>query len=88
MLGEHRAEVVGQLDDGARLLRFETDIKPHLDEIGRLPLPPYIAAGEDDRVWRERYQTVYAREDGSVGRAHRRAALHAGTALAPGRSRR
>ena len=66
MLGRHRAEVVGQLDDGARLLRFETDIKPHLDEIGRLPLPPYIAAGEDDRVWRERYQTVYAREDGSV----------------------
>ncbi|WP_420595834.1 tRNA preQ1(34) S-adenosylmethionine ribosyltransferase-isomerase QueA [Deinococcus sp.] len=66
MLGEHRAEVVGQLDDGARLLRFEHDIKPHLGEIGRLPLPPYIAAGEDDRVWRERYQTVYAREDGSV----------------------
>ena len=65
-LGGHRAEVIGQLDDGARLLRFETDIKPHLDEIGRLPLPPYIAAGEDDRVWRERYQTVYAREDGSV----------------------
>ena len=65
-LGQHRAEVIGQLDDGARLLRFEHDIKPHLDEIGRLPLPPYIAAGDDDQVWRERYQTVYAREDGSV----------------------
>ncbi|WP_161881879.1 tRNA preQ1(34) S-adenosylmethionine ribosyltransferase-isomerase QueA [Deinococcus alpinitundrae] len=64
-LGDHKAEVVGVLDDGARLLRFETDLKPHLDEIGRLPLPPYIAAG-DDRVWRERYQTVYARDDGSV----------------------
>lgn len=65
-LGGHKAEIVGVLDDGARLLRFETDLKPHLDEIGRLPLPPYIAAGDDDRVWRERYQTVYARDDGSV----------------------
>lgn len=63
---QHRAEVVGTLEDGARLLRFEHDIKPHLDEIGRLPLPPYIAAGDDDAVWRERYQTVYAREKGSV----------------------
>ncbi|MFC4637261.1 tRNA preQ1(34) S-adenosylmethionine ribosyltransferase-isomerase QueA [Deinococcus hohokamensis] len=62
----HRAEVVGQLEDGARLLRFDHDIKPHLDEIGRLPLPPYIAAGDSDEVWRERYQTVYAREPGSV----------------------
>ncbi len=65
-LGSQRAEVVGQLEDGARLLRFGSDLKPHLEEIGRLPLPPYIAAGEDDRVWRERYQTVYARENGSV----------------------
>lgn len=65
-LGEHKAEVVGVLDDGARLLRFESDLKPHLDEIGRLPLPPYIEAGDDDSVWRERYQTVYARDNGSV----------------------
>ena len=54
------------LGDGARLLRFGYDLKPHLDEIGRLPLPPYIEAGDDDAVWRERYQTVYARENGSV----------------------
>lgn len=65
-LGEHRAEVVGVQEDGARLLRFEYDIKPYLDDIGRLPLPPYIDAGEDDCIWRERYQTVYARDDGSV----------------------
>ena len=63
---QHRAEVVGVLDDGARLLRFGYDLKPHLDEIGRLPLPPYIEAGDNDAVWRERYQTVYARENGSV----------------------
>lgn len=66
LLGDHRAEVVGVLDDGARLLRFEDDIKPHLDDIGRLPLPPYIDAGDSDEVWRERYQTVYAQTPGSV----------------------
>lgn len=65
-LGEHRAEIIGQLDDGARLLRFDHDIKPHLDDIGRLPLPPYINAGDDDHHWRQRYQTVYARTPGSV----------------------
>ncbi|WP_291424119.1 tRNA preQ1(34) S-adenosylmethionine ribosyltransferase-isomerase QueA [Deinococcus sp.] len=65
-LAEHRAEIVGVLDDGARLLRFEHDIKPHLGDIGRLPLPPYIEAGDSDEVWRERYQTVYARTPGSV----------------------
>ncbi|MVN87212.1 tRNA preQ1(34) S-adenosylmethionine ribosyltransferase-isomerase QueA [Deinococcus sp. HMF7620] len=64
--GGHRAEVVGTLEDGARLLRFDHDIKLHLDEIGRLPLPPYIAAGDSDDTWRERYQTVYARTPGSV----------------------
>ena len=62
----HRAEVVGVLDDGARLLRFDHDIKPHLDEIGRLPLPPYIDAGDSDETWHERYQTVYAKTPGSV----------------------
>lgn len=63
---QHKAEVVGVLDDGARLLRFEYDIKPHLDDIGRLPLPPYIQAGDSDDLWRERYQTVYAGTPGSV----------------------
>lgn len=63
---KHRAEVIGVQEDGARLLRFEYDIKPHLDSIGRLPLPPYIEAGENDLRWRERYQTVYARDNGSV----------------------
>lgn len=59
--GDLRAEVVGALEDGARLLRFEEDVKPHLDELGTLPLPPYIHAQVG-----ERYQTVYARVPGSV----------------------
>ena len=59
--GHLRAEVTGQMEDGARVLRFDEDVKPHLDELGRLPLPPYIH--EDVG---ERYQTVYARTPGSV----------------------
>ncbi len=51
------------LEDGARLLRFSTDIKPHLDNLGAIPLPPYIA---DSALARERYQTVYAKDAGSV----------------------
>ncbi|PNY82162.1 tRNA preQ1(34) S-adenosylmethionine ribosyltransferase-isomerase QueA [Deinococcus koreensis] len=75
---EHRAEVVGVQADGARLLRFDHDIGPHLDDIGRLPLPPYIDAGDSDETWRERYQTVYARTPGSV------AAPTAGLHFTPG----
>ncbi|WP_407538985.1 tRNA preQ1(34) S-adenosylmethionine ribosyltransferase-isomerase QueA [Deinococcus radiomollis] len=59
-----RAEVVGALPDGARLLRFAEDVLPHLDRIGTLPLPPYIVA--DPARFAERYQTVYAQTPGSV----------------------
>ena len=59
-----RAEVVGALPDGARLLRFAEDILPHLERIGTLPLPPYIVA--DPAQIAERYQTVYAQTPGSV----------------------
>lgn len=61
LFGDLQAEVVGQLPDGARLLRFSQDVKPHLDRLGRLPLPPYIHGDVG-----ERYQTVYARAPGSV----------------------
>ena len=46
-------------------LEFSTDIEPLLEAHGEIPLPPYIrrnAAPEDQA----RYQTVYARDDGSV----------------------
>ena len=66
-LGEHdpvRAEVVGVLPDGARLLHFAEDLWPHLERIGTLPLPPYISS--DPVQFAERYQTVYATAPGSV----------------------
>jgi len=56
-------EVVGQAAEGARLIEFEVPVDPLLDELGVVPLPPYIhePLGEP-----ERYQTVYARVKGSV----------------------
>lgn len=59
------AEVVGVLEDGARLLKFSQDIRPQLERIGTLPLPPYIAA-QAGAAFAERYQTVYAQTPGSV----------------------
>jgi S-adenosylmethionine:tRNA ribosyltransferase-isomerase len=65
------------LDDGSRievvaasggrcLLEFGRDPMAALEHLGRVPLPPYIRAGEEGPGDRERYQTVYAREPGSV----------------------
>lgn len=54
-------------DNGTRLVEFEYDgiFMERLEEIGSMPLPPYItrAATEDDK---EMYQTVYSRVEGSV----------------------
>jgi len=46
-------------------LEFDADIEPLLETHGEVPLPPYIrrSAAREDRA---RYQTVYARDDGSV----------------------
>lgn len=60
--GTIQAEVTGVLEDGARLLTFNEDIKPHLADLGSLPLPPYIQQSNIG----ERYQTVYAKTEGSV----------------------
>ncbi|MBK9214965.1 MAG: tRNA preQ1(34) S-adenosylmethionine ribosyltransferase-isomerase QueA [Chloracidobacterium sp.] len=60
-------EVVEKRDDGRVLVRFDGEVLETAERIGRTPLPPYIKrdAGEADRD-RERYQTVYARERGSI----------------------
>ena len=56
-------EVIGQAGDGARLIEFEVPIEPLLDELGVVPLPPYIHEPLEEP---ERYQTIYARVKGSV----------------------
>jgi S-adenosylmethionine:tRNA ribosyltransferase-isomerase len=61
------AEVIERGEFGERLLRFkpEEDFFAVLERIGHVPLPPYIRR-DDERYDRERYQTVFARERGSV----------------------
>jgi S-adenosylmethionine:tRNA ribosyltransferase-isomerase len=57
------AEIVAEAESGGRLVRFEKPVEPVLDELGVLPLPPYIHEPLSDP---ERYQTVYGRVVGSV----------------------
>lgn len=59
-------EVLGRQDDLFRVrCHADADLLDVLDMHGRLPLPPYISH-EPDNVDASRYQTVYAREAGSV----------------------
>lgn len=60
-----KAEVLEEREMGGRLLRFtyEGIFNEILDELGQMPLPPYIKEQLDDR---ERYQTVYAKHEGSA----------------------
>ncbi|MGA3080671.1 MAG: tRNA preQ1(34) S-adenosylmethionine ribosyltransferase-isomerase QueA [Terracidiphilus sp.] len=64
---ELEAEVLERGDFGERLLRFKPveDFFAVLDRIGHIPLPPYIHRDEAEAD-RERYQTVFSRERGSV----------------------
>jgi S-adenosylmethionine:tRNA ribosyltransferase-isomerase len=64
---ELTAEVMERGEFGDRLLRFEPvdDFFAALDRIGHIPLPPYIHR-DDVESDRERYQTVYSQERGSV----------------------
>lgn len=65
--GELVAEVVGRGTFGERRIRFDPipDFFERVERLGHVPLPPYISR-EDRSGDRERYQTVYARERGSV----------------------
>jgi len=68
--GDHdelQAEVIARGEFGERHIRFAPteDFFGDIEVIGHIPLPPYIAR-EDSSSDRDRYQTVYARERGSV----------------------
>ena len=62
-----QARIVDFGEDGTRIVDFEYDglFMERLEEIGTMPLPPYIERAGNDAD-KERYQTVYSREDGSV----------------------
>ncbi len=57
------AEIVAETESGGRLVRFRQPVRPLLDGLGTIPLPPYI---HQPLVDPERYQTVYGRVEGSV----------------------
>ncbi|MEK5256363.1 tRNA preQ1(34) S-adenosylmethionine ribosyltransferase-isomerase QueA [Paenibacillus sp. FSL E2-0201] len=62
---ELRAVIEDEADMGGRTLRFiyQGIFQEILDRLGTMPLPPYIKETLDDR---ERYQTVYAKHEGSA----------------------
>lgn len=63
--GSLRAEVKQVLEDGNRIVEFiyEGIFEEILDKLGQMPLPPYITHKLQDK---DRYQTVYAKYDGSA----------------------
>ena len=58
-------EVIDIVEEGNRIIRFEYDgiFEEILDELGQMPLPPYITHKLEDK---NRYQTVYAKHEGSA----------------------
>lgn len=62
---ELACEIIDDTDFGGRVARFcyEGIFEEILDRLGETPLPPYITAPLEDK---ERYQTVYSRENGSA----------------------
>ncbi len=76
--GELRAEIEEILEGGNRIVRFQYEgiFEEVLDVLGEMPLPPYITHRLEDR---ERYQTVYAKHEGSA--AAPTAGLHFTTEL-------
>ena len=63
--GKLIGEVTDIVEEGNRLVKFTYDgiFEEVLDELGQMPLPPYITHKLEDK---NRYQTVYAKHDGSA----------------------
>lgn len=75
------AQVVQVNDDGTRVLRFELgaqDFMAWLDQVGHIPLPPYIERA-DEVADKDDYQTVFAKNSGAV--AAPTASLHFSSAM-------
>lgn len=62
-----KAEILEYGDDGTRIVCFHYDgvFLELLEEVGKIPLPPYINRESDDED-KDRYQTVYCKDQGSV----------------------
>ena len=75
-----RADILDYGEDGTRIVKMEYDgiLMERLEEIGSMPLPPYISRPSNDED-KDDYQTVYCHEEGSV--AAPTAGLHFTTEL-------
>ena len=60
-----KGEIIDVVDEGNRLIQFHYEgiFEEILDQLGQMPLPPYITHQLKDK---NRYQTVYAKHDGSA----------------------
>ncbi|RDY29165.1 tRNA preQ1(34) S-adenosylmethionine ribosyltransferase-isomerase QueA [Romboutsia weinsteinii] len=63
--GKLVGEVVGLAEEGSRIVKFHYEgiFEEVLDELGNMPLPPYITERLEEK---ERYQTVYSKHNGSA----------------------
>lgn len=61
--GGPEAEVIEDLGGPLRLIRFDEPIASRLNELGEMPLPPYITTPLESA---EEYQTIFARDPGSA----------------------
>ena len=60
-----KGEIIDVVEEGNRLIQFQYEgiFEEILDQLGEMPLPPYITQKVEDK---NRYQTVYAKNDGSA----------------------
>jgi len=65
--GDLRCQILERTESGSRLakLTFEGDLFEILEQLGKIPLPPYIRR-EPEPQDKDRYQTIYAKEKGAV----------------------
>jgi S-adenosylmethionine:tRNA ribosyltransferase-isomerase len=57
------AQIISALDDARRIVKFSSPVEEFIGQVWHTPLPPYIHAALSNP---ERYQTIYARENGSA----------------------
>ena len=71
-------EIIDVVDEGNRLIQFHYEgiFEEILDQLGEMPLPPYITHKLQDK---NRYQTVYAKTRRICGRTHCRITFYTGT---------
>ncbi|SUO82778.1 S-adenosylmethionine-tRNA ribosyltransferase-isomerase [Streptococcus pyogenes] len=83
--GRLKATIIDELEHGGRIVEFSYDgiFLEVLESLGEMPLPPYIHEKLEDA---ERYQTVYAKENGSA--AAPTAGLHSQQTCSKNRSQR